>query len=59
MQIYVCKHGVDAGVVIEADYEHEAAMIRASRMHCQKCTDETLADLLAGAAAQDCRAEPR
>jgi hypothetical protein len=48
MLIYVCKHGVDAGIIIEngVDYENEEVMAKASQMVCQKCADEMLAELV-------------
>lgn len=49
MMIYVCKHGVESGIIIEGsvDYDREEYIARAHTMHCQACADEGVAALLA------------
>lgn len=48
MKIFVCKHGVEVGIIVESsvDYENEEVVARARQMQCQLCTNEMLTDFL-------------
>ncbi|MGD9728317.1 MAG: hypothetical protein AB7R40_23680 [Nitrospiraceae bacterium] len=48
MKIAVCKHGNEAGVIIESgvDYENEQFLVKARPKPCDECAREMLAQLV-------------
>lgn len=54
MMIYVCKHGVNAGLIIESSIDYEAACQRTYAMMptCPECKKEALAALVASVITQ-------